>query len=62
MNFGTKQKKNFREQHKEGNRYNAEVKALIDAGVHDVNRKFEECKKYTQVVIHMQAYINPKHL
>lgn len=42
MNFGVDTKKDRWEQHKEGNRYNAEVKALIDAGVHETTQKFED--------------------
>ena len=42
MNFGTNIKKDRWEQHKEGQRYNAEVKALIDAGVHKTTEKFED--------------------
>jgi 7-carboxy-7-deazaguanine synthase len=42
MNFGVDTKKDRWEQHKEGNRYNAEVKALIDAGVHETTEKFED--------------------
>ena len=41
MNFGVDTKKDL-EQHKEGNRYNAEVKALLDAGVHKTTEKFED--------------------
>ena len=42
MNFGVDTKKDRWEQHKEGQRYNAEVKALIDAGVHETTEKFED--------------------
>ena len=42
MNFGTNETKDRWEQHKEGNRYNAEVKALIDQGVHEKTEKFED--------------------
>jgi 7-carboxy-7-deazaguanine synthase len=42
MNFGVDTKKSRWEQHAEGNRYNAEVKALIDAGVHKTTEKFED--------------------
>jgi len=42
MNFGVDTKKDRWEQHAEGNRYNAEVKALIDAGVHETTEKFED--------------------
>jgi len=42
MNFGTNEKKDRWEQHAEGNRYNPEVKALIDAGVHETTEKFED--------------------
>ena len=42
MNFGTNETKDRWEQHKEGNRYNAEVKALIDAGIHETTEKFTD--------------------
>ena len=42
MNFGVDTKKNRWEQHAEGQRYNAEVKALLDAGVHEQTIEFEE--------------------
>jgi organic radical activating enzyme len=42
MNFGTDEKKDRWEQHKEGNRYNAEVKDLLDKGVHKQTIEFEE--------------------
>lgn len=42
MNFGLPKDKNRWEQHAEGNRYNPEVKALIDAGVHKTTEKFED--------------------
>ena len=42
MNFGVDTKKNRTELHAEGQRYNAEVKALIDAGVHKTTEKFED--------------------
>ena len=42
MNFGVDTKKDRWQQHAEGNRYNAEVKALIDAGVHETTDKFED--------------------
>lgn len=42
MNFGLPKEKDRWQQHKEGNRYNAEVKALIDAGVHKTTEKFED--------------------
>ena len=42
MNFGTGIKKDRWEQHAEGQRYNAEVKELIDAGVHQTTEKFED--------------------
>ena len=42
MNFGVDTKKDRWEQHAEGQRYNAEVKALIDAGVHETTKTFEE--------------------
>ena len=46
MNFGVDTKKDRWEQHKEGNRYNAEVKALIDAKVHETTEKFEHASKF----------------
>jgi 7-carboxy-7-deazaguanine synthase len=42
MNFGTGIKKDRWEQHAEGQRYNAEVKELIDAGVHQTTKEFED--------------------
>ena len=42
MNFGLPKDKNRWEQHEEGNRYNPEVKALLDAGVHETTEKFED--------------------
>jgi len=42
MNFGVKTDKSRTELHAEGQRYNAEVKALIDAGVHETTEKFED--------------------
>ena len=42
MNFGLPKDKNRWDQHKEGNRYNPEVKALIDANVHLTTEKFED--------------------
>ena len=42
MNFGVDTKKDRWEQHAEGQRYNAEVKALLDAGVHETTEKFED--------------------
>jgi 7-carboxy-7-deazaguanine synthase len=42
MNFGVDTKKDRWQQHAEGNRYNAEVKALLDAGVHETTEKFED--------------------
>ena len=43
MNFGVDKSKGDRwQQHAEGQRYNAEVKALIDAGVHETTETFEE--------------------
>ena len=42
MNFGTNETKDRWEQHKEGQRYNAEVKELIDAGVHETTKNFED--------------------
>ena len=42
MNFGVDTKKDRWEQHAEGNRYNAEVKELLDAGVHKQDIEFEQ--------------------
>lgn len=42
MNFGLPKDKDRWEQHAEGNRYNPEVKALLDAGVHETTEKFED--------------------
>jgi len=42
MNFGVDTKKSRWEQHAEGNRYNAEVKNLIDMKVHETTEKFED--------------------
>ena len=42
MNFGTDEKRDRWEQHADGQRYNAEVKALLDAGVHETTEKFED--------------------
>ena len=42
MNFGTDEKRNRTELHADGIRYNAEVKDLIDAGVHETTKKFED--------------------
>jgi organic radical activating enzyme len=42
MSFGLPKDKNRWTQHAEGNRYNPEVKALIDAGVHETTERFED--------------------
>lgn len=43
MNFGLpRDTKDRWQQHDEGNRYNPEVKALLDAGVHETTAKFED--------------------
>jgi len=43
MNFGVDKAKGDRwQQHAEGQRYNEEVKALLDAGVHETTEKFED--------------------
>ena len=42
MNFGVDTKKNRTELHAEGQRYNQEVKDLIDAGIHKTTEKFED--------------------
>ena len=39
MNFGTDEKRDRWEQHKAGKKHNAEVKALIDAGVHKTTKE-----------------------
>jgi len=42
MNFGTDEKRDRWEQHKAGKKHNAEVKALIDAGVHETTKDFND--------------------
>ena len=42
MNFGLPKDKDRWEQHQEGNRYNPEVKELIDNKVHETTEKFED--------------------
>ena len=42
MNFGTDEKRDRWQQHADGQRYNAEVKALLDEGVHETTEKFED--------------------
>ena len=42
MNFGTDEKRDRWEQHKDGKKHNAEVKALIDAGVHKTTKEFND--------------------
>ena len=42
MNFGTNEKRNRTELHADGIRYNPEVKALIDAGVHETTTEFND--------------------
>jgi organic radical activating enzyme len=42
MNFGLPKDKNRWEQHAEGNRYNPEVKALIDSGIVEKTERFED--------------------
>ena len=42
MNFGLPKDKDRWEQHAEGNRYNAEVKALLDNGIVEKTEKFED--------------------
>ena len=42
MNFGTDEKRDRWQQHADGQRYNAEVKALLDAGLHKTTEKFED--------------------
>ena len=42
MNFGLPKDKDRWTQHAEGNRYNPEVKALIDADVHKTTERFED--------------------
>ena len=42
MNFGTDEKRDRWEQHADGKKHNAEVKALIDAGVHETTKEFND--------------------
>ena len=42
MNFGTNEKRDRWQQHKDGIKHNAEVKALIDAGVHKTTKEFND--------------------
>lgn len=42
MNFGLPKDKNRWEKHAEGEKYNPEVKALLDAGIHETTKKFED--------------------
>ena len=42
MNFGTDETRDRWEQHKAGKKHNAEVKALIDAGVHKDTKEFND--------------------
>ena len=42
MNFGLEKGKDRWEKHAEGERYNPEVKALLDAGVHETTQRFED--------------------
>ena len=42
MNFGVDEKRNRTELHADGIRYNAEVKDLIDAKVHETTERFED--------------------
>ena len=42
MNFGTNETRDRWQQHADGQRYNPEVKALLDAGVHKTTEKFED--------------------
>ena len=42
MNFGTDEKRDRWEQRADGKKYNDEVKALIDAGVHETTNRFED--------------------
>jgi len=58
MNFGLGRSEPSRaEKHAKGERYNAEVKALLDAGVHETVENLKTCLLFTQVVIHTQASI-----
>ena len=62
MNFGVDTKKDRWQQHKEGQRYNAEVKALIDAGVHETTEKFEDLPIiHTGCDTYASIHPNPKH-
>ena len=62
MNFGTDIKKDLWQQHKEGNRYNAEVKALIDNNVHKTTEKFEDLPIiHTGCDTYASIHPNPKH-
>ena len=42
MNFGTEEKRDRWEQHKAGKKHNDEVKALLDAGVHENTKEFND--------------------
>ena len=42
MNFGTDEKRDRWEQHADGKKHNAEVKALSDAGVHETTKEFND--------------------
>ena len=42
MNFGTDETRDRWEQHKAGKKHNDEVKALIDAGVHESTKEFND--------------------
>jgi organic radical activating enzyme len=42
MNFGTDEKRDRWEQHKAGKKHNDEVKSLIDAGVHENTKEFND--------------------
>ena len=58
MNFGVDKSVGDRwKQHAEGQRYNAEVKALLDDGIVEKTEKFEDLPIYIQVAIHTQVSI-----
>ena len=42
MNFGTDEKRDRWEQHADGKKHNDEVKALIDSGVHETTKEFND--------------------
>ena len=66
MNFGLPRGEPMRdEKHKQGNRYNDEVKALLDKGVHETTEKFEDlsiihtgCDTYAVSIPNLNTLIN----